>query len=243
MTVPLATQRLSFPARLRATARACARDAAASMAAIAGLGALACVACCALPLILAAGGLTALAAGASAVAGTIEPYLALGVGVLALAVPLGVWAKGAVGPSTDPAAGGCQSACATDGSCGCRTTGPALACTLAPGAVEPRAAELRAVFAAHTGTARPGDRELALSFDAAAIDAVKALAERERACCAFLESEVVVDGGSVTWTLRGPAGSEPALALFESLPRRVAAGLTDEEARALLAEMNRALRG
>lgn len=66
---------------------------------------------------------------------------------------------------------------------------------------------------------------------------------RANVCCAFLESEVRGDDESVTWTVRGPTGAEPALALFESLPGRVAAGLTDEEARALLAEMNRALRG
>jgi len=75
-----------------------------------------------------------------------------------------------------------------------------LACTLGPGAARAQLdawADLRRWF----HRSEPTGDGVRLSFDVAAEAALRHVAEREAACCAFLQLEVVADAAAVRLTI------------------------------------------
>lgn len=227
----------SLLGRARAVVTTCARSIAThadGITAIAGAGVLACAVCCAFPLLLGAAGLGTAAAAAGAITGSLESHLAWGIGALVLAVGTVRWASGRGRPADEPANAPCGCA---PGSCGVAAPEP-LACTLSGDDVAARARELREVLGRAISTERTSALELVLAFrdEDDTAPRVEAIAARERECCSFLQSSVTIVDGELRWSLRGPRGSERALEVFTQLAGPLAAGMTDDDARALIVE-------
>ncbi|HEX6678709.1 MAG TPA: hypothetical protein VF486_27300 [Actinomycetes bacterium] len=88
-----------------------------------------------------------------------------------------------------------------------------IACTLPPDQVDGRLAEFHELFAAHlVRVERPAPTRLRLVLGGAAGEhAVRALLDRERQCCAFLDVTVTAEGGQLLADLEVPAAGAPAL--------------------------------
>jgi hypothetical protein len=199
---------------------------------LAGLAAFgACAACCAIPLLAAAG----IGGGVfSAIAGYIRPgadlVLAGGVGVTVLAVT--------AFRARSRRAAGCEVACEVDGGCGC---GPVdegkILSTASPRPGEPIVctADLRdeptvqgqldgyrAAFEHllevenHEGrvrwvfTNRPGLR-----------DELRKLAENEHQCCKFFKFDLRADGDTIVWETTASPDAAQVLDEFARLPERL----------------------
>lgn len=125
-------------------------------------------------------------------------------------------------------------ACAVDRSCGC---------TLPSEDLGLRVADLRDAFALLRAADRARPTELVFRFRNApgALAKIDALAEKERACCAFLESEVSLHDGDVVWRLRSPPSTAHGLDAFERLAALSQSGMDERDVRAVLDAMNAAL--
>lgn len=164
---------------------------------LAGLG-LACVACCAIPLL----GGAAIGAGAGLAFGSGWG----GLGFLAVgAVIAGMMAlrPGRAAP-----------ACATSSGCGCGPTSgsgatprgqdekPPIACTLAGDDFAERTAWIRQLAKDHLTSVRRSPLSLELTYAAAAAPKVREMVTKEQACCAFMTFDLrqAADGIHVTIT-------------------------------------------
>jgi hypothetical protein len=103
---------------------------------------------------------------------------------------------------------------------------------------EERLAEYRRLFAsALTGRDRVGDA-IRFRFRADAEEWVRDLAAREKACCAFYDFTIAVEGAEVWWDCTAPADARPVLDEFHALPDMLAAD-PDLTAAALMASVAR----
>lgn len=198
-------------------------------AAMAGL--IGCVACCALPPLLAFG------LGGSAVASVVAlagGHLELLVGGGAATLTLAFLAIRGGRPKASSATGACAKSCPVgsegDG-CGCGPTpasphasGPAGGgthdCTLTADEFSPHVEAYRAIFV-HLVRSETIDRTLVRwTFrDIPGLDAtLEALAARERRCCSFFRIQILRRPGGLLWETETNTEATEVLAVFHRLP-------------------------
>lgn len=83
-------------------------------------------------------------------------------------------------------------------------------CTLAPGEVPDRAAQIRALTGGLHAREREGQR-VRLRFDPALADVLAAFVRDEAQCCSFYDVEIEQAGQAVQLTVWAPAQAEPLL--------------------------------
>ncbi|HKY34582.1 MAG TPA: hypothetical protein VJN18_01475 [Polyangiaceae bacterium] len=200
---------------------------------LAGLTAFgACAACCALPLLAAAGVGGSLL---STIAGYIRPGADL---VVAGAVGVGVLAVLAMRARKAQQTGGCDVACSTEGSCGCSPeAGKAIFTSADPAADEPVVctADLRdkptieaqmngyrAAFA-HLRRTERFTRGFRWVFESqpGLEDDLRRLAENEHQCCRFFKFEVSHTGDAIVWQITADERAASVLEEFSQLPARL----------------------
>lgn len=242
MTAP--TDRAPWTVRARTAAVACARDVsrlAPGVGAALGMGAVACVACCALPLALGAAGLGSAALVGGAMATFVEPWIGAATVALVL-VAVGVhFARRRAEPKADTLDG---MSCSTDGACGCGPrskptlyesprSGPNEPIVCTAGIDKPSADEqlraYRAVFD-HLASRERFDGGFRWRFRGGeALEAqLRELAEREHACCRFFAFHLVRDGSDIVWETRADERAAGVLEEYFGLPERLSAPATAE---------------
>jgi hypothetical protein len=240
----LSIDRAHWTSRARSAAIACMEEAArmaGGVGAALGVGALACVACCAIPVVLGGVGLGSAALAAGALAAVVEPWVGIATGALVLgAIAFSLAVRRARGP--DPGTLGDVSCSASGPGCGCGTlptssvyespqprAGEPIVCTA--GIDKPSVAEqldgYRAAFAHLTSRERfdggfrwrfRGGEDLEAQL--------RQLAEREHACCRFFAFHLVRDGSDVVWETRADERAAGVLDEFFRLPEQLGAGAT-----------------
>lgn len=91
-----------------------------------------------------------------------------------------------------------------------------IACTLDGGSFADRVQDIRALFARSLRSHVLDGRQLRLSFDPAARDAVQDLVRKEKACCAFLDFKLEEAAEALDLTITvPPAAAENARDLLE----------------------------
>jgi hypothetical protein len=100
---------------------------------------------------------------------------------------------------------------------------PAVACSLAPGELEGRLEEFRALFAAGLRNIDRQPRRLSLTLDVDSVSeaAVRDVLRREQECCPFFMFDVQVIDSRIHVAMAVPEGAEQALDDFEHLARSV----------------------
>ncbi|WP_433933201.1 hypothetical protein AB3662_03155 [Sorangium cellulosum] len=181
-----------------------------------GLGAAACAACCAVPLL----GLGLGAGGLGALVGLMEP-MALGLVGIGL-----VMAVVAVRRRSNNHQASCAEtgACSIDGACGCRPADartpdrhdPAIACTLPGEQMSERLDEFRALLARALVRRQRVDGGFVwtLRADPGIEEEARALAAREQGCCSFFRFDISSDGQAVRWKATAPEAGWPMLELL-----------------------------
>ncbi len=199
---------------------------------LAGLAAFgACAACCAVPLLAAAG----IGGGIlSSLAGYIRPGADL---VLAGLVGVGVLGVMAV-RGRDARSGGCETSCATDGGCGCGpagkdsvfatpTPGPdeAIVCTADlrdKPTVQGQLDGYRAAFKHLVRTERfPGGVRWVFAKRAGLDAELRTLAENEHQCCKFFQFDISQTQGDIVWETTARPEAVAVLDEFGRLPERL----------------------
>ncbi len=188
----------------------------ASVGAVFGLGALACIGCCAAPLLIALG----LSASASA-AIAMWTERAAQVALIAVLVGAALWfVRRRL--RARAAASACADACAVDRSCGCATgaSGASSGCTLPREDAPKRMDAFRELF--DSGLRRTERRAGSVAFifddDEATATRVRALIEQESRCCSFLAFEVKRAAGELRWTTRAGTEHSDVLETWAELP-------------------------
>ncbi len=98
---------------------------------------------------------------------------------------------------------------------------PPIACSLAPGLLEARIDEFRALFASALRGIERQPRQLSVALDAhiASEVAIRDLLRREQECCPFFIFDVQVTDGRIHLAIGVPDGAEHAIDEFEQLAR------------------------
>jgi hypothetical protein len=177
---------------------------------IAALGALACVACCALPLAAGAVGI-----GTLSVLGSALGWL----GGLLLVVAALAWALAHRRTSTTPE----PAICASDGGCGCKPClarrPEALGCALSDAELPKREAAFRAMFGRGLRQREAGGEAVVWTFvwsEELERD-VLSLAASEQACCSFWRFRIERVGDELRWEARVPPDKRDAIAWLDGL--------------------------
>lgn len=187
----------------------------AGVGAVFGLGALACVGCCAAPLLIALG----VSAGASAA-------IAMWTERVAQFAVVGVLIGGAVWFARRRfrarAASDCGDACAVDQSCGCSASDntTSAGCTLPREDAPDRMQAFRELFDGRLRRTerRPGSVAFVFTDDEVTASRVYGLIEQESRCCSFLAFDVTREGGELRWTTRAGAEHTAVLETWAELP-------------------------
>jgi hypothetical protein len=207
----------------------------------AGLAALVgCAACCAIPILAAAG----LGGGATAAIATLMwPGAELVMGGLAFVGVLAVAALRRRAAERRSCAVACSVAAeAASGGCGCQPTAgqrsqiygspptqedEPLACTFDfrnTAAAQAHVDGYRAAFTRLVGTERfPGGFRWIFRADPGLAVELKTLAEREHGCCRFLSFDVKTDGPHIVWETRAQEHATTFLEEYLQLPERLRA--------------------
>lgn len=197
--------------------------------ALAGVAAfVGCAACCAIPLVAAAG---LGGAGAATLSWLFRPGSELVVGVAVFLSTLGVMAARGWLRRGGRAAGGPATTTSESPSCGCggcTSRDEPVVCTLeGREQQQARAADFREVFGSLERAERlDGSARWYFRDEPGLETRLRELARREHECCRFLEFRVAREGGALVWETRAPEHASSVLEEFMRLPEALGRGPT-----------------
>ncbi|MDW9619217.1 hypothetical protein [Sinorhizobium meliloti] len=169
---------------------------------LAGVGLVACAACCATPLLSLVG--AGAAVGAAAFWGPLALMLALPLGSLFLLSRRKVVAGGSTFAMSAANQCGCGS-CSTD-----EKSDMPIACTLDAGDFKTRTAQIEALASRHLRHVSREPLSIELTYAAEALPDLRDLVRKETECCAFLDFDLKEDRDGVRLRITAPEAARDA---------------------------------
>ncbi|WP_179040451.1 hypothetical protein [Rhizobium leguminosarum] len=170
---------------------------------LAGVGLVACAACCATPLLSVVGAGAAM--GAAAYWGPLALMVALALGSFFLLSHRKALAGGTTLATSSASHCGCGS-CSTDE----KSDAPPIACTLDAGDFKNRTAQIEALASRHLRHLTRQRLSIELTYASEALSELRDLVLKEKECCAFLDFDLREDRDSVRLRITAPETARDA---------------------------------